>query len=67
MVPEQLLFHVTSDLSFSDSRGNTHGTQFSTANEVKVRKRRVTSRSTVDFRRTDMVYGLAAAAPSTTR
>jgi hypothetical protein len=57
-VPEQLLFHVTSDLSFSDSRGNTHGTQFSTGNEVVLRKRRVTSRSTVDFRKTDMVYGL---------
>lgn len=57
-VPEQTLFRLTSDLSFSDSRGNTHGTQFSTNTEGVVRKHRTTSRSTVDYRRTDMVYGL---------
>jgi hypothetical protein len=57
-VPEQTLFRLTHDLSFSDSRGNTHGTQFSSATEAVVRKRRWTSRSTADFRRTDMTYGL---------
>jgi hypothetical protein len=57
-VPEQLLFHVTSDLTFSDSRGNTHGTQFGWQNDLVIRKRRLTDRVTVDLRDTDMVYGL---------
>jgi hypothetical protein len=57
-VPEPLLFHISSDLSFTDARGNTHGTQFGWQTDVVLRKRRVTDRVTVDLRDTDMVYGL---------
>jgi hypothetical protein len=57
-MPERLLFHVASDLTFADSRGNTHGTQFGWGTDLVLRKRRVTDRVTVDLRDTDMVYGL---------
>lgn len=57
-VPERTLVHLGSDLSFADSRGNTEGTQFNTQTELAIRKRRFTSRSSVDYRKTDMTYGL---------
>lgn len=70
-MPEKLLFHLAADFSFTDSRGNTSGTQLTKRAELILRKRRVTNRLTTDIRDTNMVYGLGGGATdyhqSTTR
>lgn len=57
-VPEPWLVHITSNLSFTDARGNTHGTQFGWQTDLVFRKKRFTDRVLVDLRDADMTYGL---------